>query len=511
MKTRNALFAALFVFLLLFFPLALNAQEDFGFGDQDFGFGESDSGAGFFSPPRFSVSLGGEVRAELKLFYDDLSSGETFKNIQLGDIFSGSLSFDAAGSMAEGYVKLNLVPVFDAPLRSRGSSPVALDEAFVRAFFGPVTITGGLKKLTWGKADSFGPLDLVNPLDYSDLSKISDPQSVKLARPMIHASWSMGSFSKLEAVFVPWFQGHKFATSGRWVPGQIDDLRAVLEVTLGQAAIIAQGMITDPSDPTDAGLVLLNKILTFGNSLESSILDGSIFPSTDTLKYAQAGTRFTTTLGSSDLGFQYYFGRFPRPVVSGLNPMLFISSLPTPNPNFDALVPDINYNYYHHIGVDYAQVIFGFNVRAEAGANITADLDGTDGTIENPALLWSLGFDRDLFWNINLNLQGNGRIRLFQNQISDNPLVDCEAGTKASSTRITGILSRKFLRDELEIKISALWGIEDKDFFIAPALSWARNDVKTELSAGFFGGDKKGELGQYKDNSFLRIALSYKF
>ena len=88
---------------------------------------------------------------------------------------------------------------------------------------------------------------------------------------------------------------------------------------------------------------------------------------------------------------------------------------------------------------------------------------------------------------------------------------DCEAGTDLSSTRITGIVSRKFLRDELELKLSALWGIEDKDFLAMPAIIWSRNDVSAELSAGFFGGDKEGELGQYTDNNFIRVSLSYSF
>ena len=44
-----------------------------------------------------------------------------------------------------------------------------------------------------------------------------------------------------------------------------------------------------------------------------------------------------------------------------------------------------------------------------------------------------------------------------------------------------------------------------------PAVIWGRNDVSAEVSAGFFGGSKKGELGQYGDNSFLRLLLSYKF
>jgi len=259
-------------------------------------------------------------------------------------------------------------------------------------------------------------------------------------------------------------------------------------------------------------LEMLAAMKTIGSALEQEIINGTIYPETNTLEFAQGGLRFTTSIRSSDIGFQYYFGRLPRPVVSGLNPQGFYVPSATGSPfHPEALTPAIHYNYYHHIGVDYASVIAGFNLRAEAGANITEDRDGTDGTVENPALVWSLGFDRNLLLGITINLQGTGRIRLFHDQISDNPLVDCEAGSNQSFTRITGIISKKFFQDQLELKTTGLWGIEDKDFLIMPALIWTRNDASAELSAGFFGGDKKGELGQYGDNGFLRLILSYKF
>ena len=492
---------------MIFSAAVVSAQDDFGFGDSDFGFGDSDSGFGFSGAQasRFSVSIGGELKAGIKFFYDDFGSADSFKNIQPGDIISGKLNFEAGASSARGVINLDLTPVFD------GSSPITIDEAYVQAFFGPVTIQGGLRKLSWGKADSFGPLDLINPLDYSDLSKLSSPQSIKIARPMIHASWAMGSFSKLEAVFVPWFQGHKFATTGRWAPGQITELRAGANQVLDGYALY---FMTPPFAIPDMVMAINTIQKDFNDKFDS----GDIYPETDTLQYAQAGMRFTTTIGSSDFGLQYYFGRLPRPVIVGYDPTGFFDpSIPLLGPptvlnlNPDALFPDVNYNYYHHVGVDYAQVIFGFNIRAEAGMNLTKDLDGKDGTVENPAIIWSLGFDRDLFWSINLNLQGVGKIRLFHGEIGDNPLTDCEAGTKLSSTRITGIVSRKFLRDELELKVSALWGIEDNDFLIIPSVAWTKNDISAECAAGFFGGDRKGELGQYRDNSYIRLSLSYKF
>jgi hypothetical protein len=253
--------------------------------------------------------------------------------------------------------------------------------------------------------------------------------------------------------------------------------------------------------------------LSIQNEVTDWMMAGNLdnyYPDTSTLRYAQAGLRYTTTVGSSDLGFQYYFGRLPRPVsIISAEPGFFTA--PGTPLDMSKVNVAVAYNYYHQIGVDFARVIAGFNLRAEAGANITGDLDGTDGMINNPALVWSLGFDRDLFLGLNANLQGTGSIRLLQNKLGDSPLEDAEAGKDLTSSRITLVLSKKFFRDELELKTTGLWGIEDKDFLIMPGVVWSKNDVTAELSAGFFGGDKAGELGQYKDNNYIKVALGYSF
>jgi hypothetical protein len=165
-------------------------------------------------------------------------------------------------------------------------------------------------------------------------------------------------------------------------------------------------------------------------------------PDTSTLEYGQAGARFTTTLGSSDLGFQYYYGRLPQPAVAiGIDMTTY------------QIKAEFLYNPYHQVGVDYAQVIYGFNTRAEFAANITEDTDGDDGSVYNPSLAWSLGFDRDLFAGINLNLQVNETIRLkndktgsadidFAGMMTSDFNFDIEGGKDATSTRVTAALSR---------------------------------------------------------------------
>jgi len=484
---------------LLFVTASLYAQG-FGFGDEE-GAGSSGAGSGL------SVSVGGEVSASILGYLDDFSEGA--EHIGLGDIFSGSLNFSAKTSVAEGIINLNLAVQ---------EIPVSIDEAYLRAYFGDFEITAGLRKLTWGRADSFGPLDVINPLDSSAVfTEMADNVSlmgVKIARPLIHAVLRLGQSSKIEGVFVPYFTPHYIATEGRWAPSQME--------MLTQMDTLKDANITIPMPPPMQPIPL--KI----NLPESDDITK--------LDYAQAGLRFTTTIGSADIGVQYYYGRLPQPSVSVKVNINYVNIPPFPDPipsSVDANVLLPLYNPYHQIGIDYAQVLFGFNIRAEIAANITEDLEGDDGSVYNPSIAWSFGFDRDLFWGINLNLQVNESIRLMHDKLGNISMsdmadifssgdmsnmmgvmdgnIDIESGSQLTSTRLTATVTKRFLRDQLELRAAVVWGIEDEDCAILPALIWTKEDLRVALSGGFFVGDEEGQLGQYKDNNFIKVSLTYMF
>ncbi|MDR2483525.1 MAG: hypothetical protein LBD08_07855, partial [Treponema sp.] len=444
MALRRGLGGGAPLLLCFFLSLPLCAQDGFGFGDSE------ETAA---PPPALSVS--GEAHAELIWYGDSFSSAEKAGNLTLGNIFSGKIGLKAAASNAEGVINLKLRPDFTNP-----ASIVSLDEAYVRAFWGAFDLEAGLRKLTWGKADSFGPLDVINPADYTGLTDILDR---KLPRPLLHGSYRLGSFSRVEAVFVPWFEADRYAEAGRWAPLELTDLPAGIEGGIRSLFPIlnspqAEQMIRWP--------VFSTRDYT---------------PDTSTLGYAQGGLRFTSTAGPVDFGIQYYSGCLTRPTVTVKGLDTFQARIDETMQAYmawqaaqtdeakaafeaardraaNSLTPDVAYNRYHQIGVDYAQALGGFNLRAELAAILTEDLAGTDGAVKNPSLGWSAGFDRPLIFGISLNLQGSGSIRLLHDQISGNRAADAEAGTSMTSSRMTGVLSKKLLRDELEIKTTVIWG-----------------------------------------------------
>jgi hypothetical protein len=518
------IFLAITIFVLFTITGVVFAQDfGFGFGDDT---ETSDSPSPSLSP--VAVKVGGEIAVELVPFVHDFKKEDGAGAISFRDIFSGNLKFNLAGKNVEAISSFNLnadaiSELWDAsPLLSESNyTPLIIDEAFLRGWIGPVNIEAGLRKLTWGKADSLGPLDVINPMDYTDLRNMIDIQAVKIARPMVHVSWNTNGFSKLEAVFIPNFAGHRFAQEGRWTPAQFGDMYSRAESGIFSIADAKYGDML--SNPLIAGLIDIDALFEdVRNNMVSHLGNNIALPSTSGLEYFQTGLRFTTTIGPADIGFQYFYGNLFRPdfaifgidafladLVSGITSSFFSGNSYLGDPNL--LSPQIKYNRYHQIGLDYAQVLAGFNVRAEFAVHLTEDLKGYDGSVRNPFIGWSLGFDRDLFWGINANVQCNETIRLMNDKVGNNPILDCEADTDITSTRITMRLSKKFFRDELECRTTAIWGIEDRDSYIIPALIWTVGDFSTELSAGIFVGDKNGELGQYWENSFVKIGLKYSF
>jgi len=482
--------------ILLFISVSLLNAQEFGFG---FGFDEEENAEGK-SASSPSLTFGGEVSPSIAGYFNDSSDS-------IGMTSLGSINLSFKYSMIEAYAGFN----FEA-----SETPASVDEAYIGAYFSRFSIEAGLRKLTWGKADSMGPLDVINPLDtsrvYTEMADNTSLKGAKIPRPLVRATVRIGQFSKIEGVFIPVFKPHYIDMDGRWMPAQMGMLE-MLKQPQQMAIPMAMPVTVNITPPEE--IIELHDV------------------NTSTIDYAQGGLRFTTTVGSADIGMQYYYGRITQPSfkISAGEPNVDMNNIAQNGIVVDIALNEMKflYNPYHQIGFDYAQVLFGFNVRAELAANITYDFKGDDGAVYNPSIAWSLGFDRNLIWDINLNLQANESIRLMHSKLGVDPAeiisgnvgditdmnimnkIDIEGGSPITTTRITAALSKKFLRDELELRTAIAWGVEDSDCLIIPALIWTKDALRVALSAGIFAGDRDGQLGQYRDNNFLKASLKYVF
>jgi hypothetical protein len=540
MKTRNTL---LIIFILAFAAFNVTAQDAFGFGDEAAKDGSTEviptAKAAQGGQTLGGAKVGGELTYDTTAFIADPADAET-----LSGAATGRLNFTAKGSSAEASLKLKI----NEKILSESPKNI-VDEAAVRMYLGKLDLEGGLLKVTWGKADSEGPLDVLNPLDYTDLT-VTDTQERKIAQPMLHASYALGSFSKIEAAFLPGFEGNRIAWSGPWTPSSVRSLKTqgysmlyygtnptanggrgdglyanyyasawssaysaawAQAYSTAYATAIAKGATTAQATATatstvvaiaDAEVaknaaVIASQAAEAANAKLDDILE---YPETRSLEYAQGGLRLNVTVAGADLGFQYFTGFLPNPVVD-MNPADIVAN------DYHA---EVSYNRYHQAGMDFAMVIAGFNLRSELAANLTDDFKGDDPEVYNPTVAWSLGFDRDLFAGINLNLQYAGTYRLFDDGVGD-AAYDIEAGTDITRSKITAVLKKNLFKDRVELELTGRYGIEDQDYLLLPRIGFLVGDAQLDLSAGFFGGDDEGELGQFDDYDYCRLTLSYQF
>ena len=421
-----------------------------GASAQEFGFGEGATDLGLpaaeVAPASAGATLGGEVSFSILAFPGELVDGDFTNSTALP---AAKLDVEASGSKSDAFIGVNL----DKKLLAASPSDI-LDEAWLRIFAGQTTIQGGIMRAAWGRADSLSVLDVLNPRNLSDLT-LRDEKDRKIAVPMLRLTRSLGEKFSADLVYLPWFEGDRIAMTGLWTPSQVITLQQLPGVSF------------------------------------------AALPDTKSLDYGQAGLRFTAVLKGMDLGAQYFYGYLPTPYfdLSG-----YLGSLSPIT---------IGYNRYHHMGVDLATVMAGFNVRLEAGANLTEDWLGDDPLTYNQAIVWSAGFDRDLFAAINLNVQAMGKVRLNHDKITT--ALDIESGTKITTTQVAALLSRSFMRDTVKLELLGILGAEKMDYMVEPGIVLTIGEAELALRGRYFGGDAEGDFGQFNDRSYVSISSKYAF
>lgn len=499
--------------LLILGTLKTGAQE-FGFGAA--ANGAADGAAAVISAAGPGVKAGGSLSFSALAFPYALSSGDFTDSTVLPE---GRLAVEARGTDAEGklgfHVNQNILE----------NSPAALlDEAWLRIYAGKAIIQAGLMRLTWGRADSLSVLDIVNPRDLSDLT-LRDEGERKLAVPMLRLTTSLGERGTADFVYLPWFTGDRIATSGPWVPSALAAGTAALQAAMADelhdayaasawAAVYAQAYSqtltasgnaafsnTTAIAAANAQVAAADASLAARASSEAAaaLADPFASPDTTALNYGQAGLRFTASLKGIDLGAQYFYGYLTTPAFD-MNPASIAAA--------GGKIP-VSYNPYHQLGLDMASVLGAFNIRLEAGVNLTGDTAGNDALVYNPAFVWAAGFDRALFAGIDLNVQAMGKVR-FNHDAITSPL-DVEYGSAVTSSRVAALLSRGFARDRVKIELLGLLGVEKQDYMLEPGVVVVFGDAEISLRGRYFGGDAAGELGQFNEKSYVSISSKFRF
>jgi hypothetical protein len=418
-------------------------------GAQDFGFGPpagQDTAAGFGGA--VGVDIGGSVTVSGIAFPFELQDWD-YSNSDAS--VEAKLVFDLSGDRSGGRLAFRL----DSGSAAADFSEM-LDEAWLEADLGSGELRGrlqaGLMKASWGRADSLGVLDVLNPRDLRDLS-MRDELEQKIAVPMLKLSQPLGGRITAELAYIPFFEGNRIAVSGPWVP---------------------------------TALAPLISTCTF------------VYPDMKTLEFGQAGARLNAGFSGFDVGLQYFHGYLTTPAFDLTKPYTMTGTT----------IP-VHYNLYDQAGADLAFTLLGTAFRLEGALNLTGDEDGSDPFVYNRHLAWSAGFDRSLFAGITLNVQAAGKYRLDFDSITS-PL-DVESGKEVTDTQLAGLLSRSFVRDTVKVEVLGMMNVETLDYLVEPGLVVTVGDAEFALRGRWFAGDEDGTLGQFHDRSYARLSATYRF
>lgn len=470
--------------------------QDMDFGDDfgsDFGsdLGDSSSSSSFSAT---ALSINGEAQINFRAYVDDEGTiGLPIDEWSTWVDPKGKLGLNYSNDAVSADVKFALSKDIITDYKSD-----IIDELTLEAYLGNFVIQAGKMKVVWGKGDKLHVIDNFNANDYKDFL-IPDYIDRRLSEPMVRVLYNapndVGPFTsnRFELVWTPFITADRYASSGRWIPTQVKELKA----SLSEAALKS---IVTASEP--------NKTIMLSNS--SSLAD-DLYPDLYQLKYMQAGARFTTTTGSWDWGVSYYFGRDKRASFDYKKMNTYVPKYLEGTANEDDKF--IDYDFLQVFGIEAAKTFGAYNFRAEAAYNLTQDIAGDDPAVHNNSVAWVFGFDRDLpISELNFNLQTQGKYILNHNEIKKSG--DTESNTYETDNKLVLNISDNLAHGKLKPEISAIYGFEHFDLIIMPKITWYVSDGLEFSANGMYMQSfikNRSEFGDWHNNSFVQIAAKYTF
>lgn len=521
-------------------------DDDFSsFGDDDFGgssFGSSSDASDSSLPITFTADFLLDTRyylAEddsknfLRTYFNDPKAKTSARigtrdstdnwvgmhDSELTFMPKAKLGAEYSGSMADAQLTLNLTKETLTDYRED-----ILDELIVRGYLFDrhLVVEAGKMKVVWGKGDKLHVLDNFNADDYTDFI-VPDYIDRRISTPMLRAVYSFDNALAIEGVFTPFIPKDRFAKEGMWVPGSYAKLAYSVEEAL--RTNVKLGMLSE------------DDALSFDeDDLYPNVYNYS-------LKYAQGGLHVTGTAGMVDWGLSYYYGRYKQPsanvedmltsvmvnkAVEAKIAEIMASSMPpaqkkayidAAKKNITAIaLPKLSYDHKQTFGIEGATVVGRFNLRAEAGYNLTEDTKGDDPWVHNNSISWLAGFDIDIpISNININVQETGTFILNSDKIKKGTFkeydVDYDPKNRYTNNKLVINISDSWMHDKVKPELTVLWGIERWDLVIQPKISYNPvPDVTLSLNAMcILCRNEYSEFAYWKNNNFINLGVRVKF
>ena len=496
-------------------------------------------------------------------FYDVSKSdveGNVYANIELNYL----------GDYTDANVKLKL----DSGSISDYPEDV-IDEASAGGSFkeGRIQFRAGKMKEVWGKGDKVHVLDNFNANDYTDFifpDYIDRRIGEIMFKTTFNLSWDYNL--KLEGIYAPMMTADRFASDGKLVPyAQTNLTNTVKKILVAQNSanlVTTLGLTTenDGSHKVDTNKTvdtdtLVTGLMNLSNFSQDDLYEDNV----KSLKYGQAGARLTGTIDGIDWGTSYYYGHYKQPsanlenlikmnyytaaakayAAEGATTQATTQATAAATEASNILAKDIgeivplNYDQVQVFGLEAAFVLWKLNTRWEAAYNLTEDIAGDNPWIKNNSVAWVAGFDIDLpIHNLNLNVQETGSYILHNDKVKDmdrgitiggntvswktigtNYDVDYNSDDKYTRNKLIVLLSDKWLNEKLTTEVQGIWGIEFKEFMVAPKIEYNISEGLTFGLRGvyLYSNNENGEFYNFTkdslhhDKAFVELTAKYQF
>lgn len=241
-----------------------------------------------------------------------------------------------------------------------------------------------------------------------------------------------------------------------------------------------------------------------------------LYPDTNTLKYGQAGARFTASLGPVDLGLSYYYGHYKQP---SFNAEKFSTFLDKYLANESVTDDDkfLSYDQKQTFGLEMATILWHFNLRGEAAYNLTNDIAGDDPWVHNNSVQWLGGFDIDLpFWNMNLNVQEYGTYVLNNDKITGSTWETSDVDYNVngySNNKLVANITTSFANDKVAPELTVVYGFENGDLAVLPKLTVKPVSDISLIASGMYiwTRDDNSEFAAWNKNNFVQLGATVSF
>ncbi len=442
-------------------------------------------------PPAFAqVEVGGFVRldhyravAEERFFTNDrvrLTSLSQFRAADELGFWSAflevvaHLQYDEGGfSVAPGALTLRDV---DNLIR----------RAYVSFRFGSFDVEVGKKFVHWGKVDFLSPLDVANHID-TEVPALADLLEGPLADPLLHLTAYPTDELAIELVYVPFLAPYVVSVDERDVDFQVGLLDVDVEFRYPEVQPFSE----------------------FAHSVHGAV-------------------SYSTFLADLQFSYSYFRDQIPDLDLSGLEERVGML-----HEIEGTVVPA--YGRAHNIGLGVSLGLDGWVISGDVGAKFHGDnLDGSRINVKNPEIRTVLQADHPFAiggQRLAATFGAIHRLVLFDETAWESeydPYLERWIGSLAdgylfqeepSSWYVMSRLQTSFLREQLSVEATGVWGITEDALHFAPRMSYAITDTWS-VAAGanlwftLDGPDSSTSTGLLRnddttDNVFIQTPLRY--